>query len=345
MKTLTIKTKQKIYPVYIGQHILSDTALLKKHLSSHQVLIVTNKTIASHYLEKLKQNLKAYQVESLTLPDGEQFKTLDHLKLIFDKLIEHHFKRDATLIALGGGVIGDMTGFAASCYQRGMPFIQIPTTSLAQIDASIGGKTAVNYENKKNFIGSFYQPTCVVIDINTLDTLPKREFISGLAEVIKHAAICDESFFTWLEKHMPDILTKQPHTLIEMLNKSAKIKANIVSEDEQETKGTRELLNFGHTFAHAIESATDYQVYLHGEAVSIGMVMAAELSKTQGLLNDEALKRLKALLIAATLPVALQKTIDDTTLQSLMSHDKKHRANQKRFVLLNKIGNASVSVI
>lgn len=342
MKTLTVKTKQHTYPLYLGKQLLTNAELLKKHLQSKQVLIVSNAKIASYYLNALQDALQDHDVHVVLLPDGEQHKTLDNVKRIFDKLIECQYKRDATLIALGGGVIGDMTGFAASCYQRGMPFIQIPTTALAQIDSSIGGKTAVNYNDKKNFIGSFYQPECVLIDINTLNTLPEREFISGLAEVIKHAAISDETFFKWLEAEMPNLLKKEDDALIEMLSRSADIKARIVAEDEKEQKGVRELLNFGHTFAHAIESATNYKTYLHGEAVAIGMMMAAELSLAKGLLKACDVERIKTLLIATHLPTQLKEPIEDSHLKSFMSQDKKHRGNQQRFVLLTRLGEAVV---
>ena len=343
MKTITTKTTQASYPILIGQNLLSDTKLLAKFIKTKQLLIVSNPTVAKHYIDTLKNTLVDFQCETVLLPDGETFKSFDTLTHVFDALIQHHFKRDATLIALGGGVIGDLTGFAASCYQRGIDFIQIPTTLLAQVDASIGGKTAVNYHDKKNFIGTFHQPKSVIIDINTLNTLPDREFISGIAEVIKHAAIRDISFFCWLEKQMPKILMKNPDILIEMLYHSVAIKAEIVSQDEKETLGIRDLLNFGHTFAHAIESATQYNTYLHGEAVAIGMVMAAELSQEKNLLSAQNVDRLKALLLAAKLPIALKENIDKKILDDLMDYDKKNRFGKKRFVLLDDIGNAVMS--
>lgn len=342
MKRLLVNIKQASYPILIGQGLLNNTELLQQNIHSRQVMIVSNDTIAKHHIDKLNQSLANLECATILLPDGEQFKTLETLTHIFDALIQHQFKRDATLIALGGGVIGDMTGFAANCYQRGIDFIQIPTSLLAQVDASIGGKTAVNYQDKKNFIGSFYQPKAVIIDIDTLNTLPQREFISGIAEVIKHAAIRDLGFFAWLEEHMPAILAKDFDTLIEMLYRSIAIKATIVSEDEQEALGIRDLLNFGHTFAHAIESATHYKTYLHGEAVAIGMVMAAELSQQQNLLTAIDVKRLKDLLVSAKLPITLHTTIDPTILENLMGYDKKNRFGKKRFVLLDGIGRAVI---
>lgn len=342
MRQLTVNTRKTSYPILIGQELISQSDLFKISIRSQQVMIVSNKIVSAHYLDTLKQSLSTFNCQHILLPDGEKFKTLETLSHIFDALIQHQFKRDATLIALGGGVIGDMTGFAASCYQRGIDFIQVPTTLLAQVDASIGGKTAVNYQNKKNFIGAFHQPHSVIIDINTLDTLPDREFISGIAEVIKHAVIADATFFCWLEQHMSSILDKDPETLTEMLYKSIEIKAKIVSQDEQETLGVRDLLNFGHTFAHAIESATQYESYLHGEAVAIGMVMAAELSQQKDLLGNHDVDRLKALLVSAKLPIALHKSINKEILDDLMSYDKKHRFGKNRFVLLTDIGKAII---
>lgn len=342
MKIINIHTPQQDYPIYIGSDLFSDSLLLSQHITSSQVMIVSNGAIAKCYLEKITQALPDHYCQHILLPDGEAHKNLQNLSTIFDTLIENGFKRDATLIALGGGVIGDMTGFAASCYQRGMPFIQIPTSLLAQVDASIGGKTAVNYHDKKNFIGAFYQPQAVFIDIDTLKTLPQREYLSGLAEVIKHAAIADADFFTWLEQNHTAICDKQASVLTEMLYRSASIKADVVQQDEKEEKGIRELLNFGHTFAHAIESATDFKRYLHGEAVAIGMVMAAQLSEQLCQLDPSITKRLQVLLQKIGLPTILAEDIDSQQLQTLMAHDKKHRDGQQRFVLLEALGKAVV---
>lgn len=345
MKTLAINAASAHYPLYIGSGLLQHANLLQQHIQSSQVCIISNALIAKHYLAQVKQTLANKQCLEVLLPNGEKNKTLTTLTQIFDTLIANGFRRDATLIALGGGVIGDMTGFAASCYQRGMPFIQIPTSLLAQVDASIGGKTAVNYQDKKNFIGAFYQPQAVFIDINTLRTLPRREFISGLAEVIKHAVIKDAEFFIWLEKNIPAILQQKATTIEEMLYRSAQIKAAVIAEDETESKGIRELLNFGHTFAHAIESATAFKTYLHGEAVAIGMVMAAQLSEKECELNSEVSQRLVNLLQLTQLPTQLKETIATDTLNALMKHDKKNRDQQQRFVLLENLGSAKIKTL
>lgn len=345
MKKLNLNSRSKSYSIYIGNQIALDKKIMKHYIVSSKILIVSNETIAALYLDSLTNALNDFDLKTCILPDGESNKTLDTLTLIYDTLIEHCCHRDTTLIALGGGVIGDMTGFAAATYQRGCHFIQIPTTLLAQTDASIGGKTAVNYHDKKNMIGCFYQPECVINDIHFLKTLPEREFISGLAEVIKHAAIRNAVFFKWLEAHRENILKRDEKILIDMLTQSVQIKIDIVEQDETEQAGLRALLNFGHTFAHAIEAATHYQTYLHGEAVAIGMCMAAQLSCQENLFSTQDANRLITLIESMGLPTKLKIEIEDEKLNALMRHDKKNRAGEQRFVLLKAIGSAVIKNI
>lgn len=340
MKTVNITLAHHQYPIYIGEGLLSDHTLLSTHIKDKQILLVSNQTVADHYAALLEKSLTPFNWTLCLLPDGEQHKTLNTANILFDALLSHQHRRNTTLIALGGGVMGDITGFAAHCYQRGVPFIQIPTTLLAQVDASIGGKTGVNHLHGKNMIGAFHQPECVIIDINTLNTLPDREFFSGLAEVIKHAFILDETFVTWLENHIDNILARDPSSLIDMIDRSCHIKANIVMQDETEKMGIRQLLNFGHTFAHAIETATEYKQYLHGEAVAIGMVMAAKLSSQLDLLPKEDVTRLETLLSAAELPIALSHPLEPARLVELMQHDKKNTTDALSLVLLQTVGNA-----
>jgi len=277
METLNVELKERSYPIFIGTGILGQAELIRPYIHGRQVMIVTNETIAPLYLELCKAALNDFQVESVILPDGEQYKNLDTLNSIFDALLTHRFNRHATLIALGGGVIGDITGFAASAYQRGIPFIQIPTTLLAQVDSSVGGKTAVNHPLGKNMIGAFYQPQCVIADIKTLNTLEDRQLKSGIAEVIKYGLINDPEFFSWLETNMDKLLQRDHEALTYAIKRSCQDKADIVSMDETE-QGVRALLNLGHTFGHAIETGMGYGQWLHGEGVAAGICMAAHLS-------------------------------------------------------------------
>ena len=281
-KTITIDLGERSYPIYIGENIASDGALFAKHIVSRQTLVVSNETVAALYLEPITKALRNYQCDVLLLPDGEQYKNLTVLNKIFDMLLEKKHQRSTTLLALGGGVICDMTGFAAACYQRGVAFIQIPTTLLAQVDASIGGKTAVNHSLGKNMIGAFHQPRCVIVDINTLQSLPDREYRAGVAEIIKAALICDAEFFVWLEQNSAKILAKDKVALVYAIARACEIKASIVAADETETEGVRALLNLGHTFGHAIEQVFGYGQWLHGEAVAMGLVLAADLSVALG---------------------------------------------------------------
>jgi len=341
MKTVNVTLAHHTYPIYIGKDLLKNAELLQQHIAHKQVMVVSNETIAALFLSSLTPALNHYQMSNTLLPDGESYKTLDTATQILNDLVTDKHRRNTTLIALGGGVIGDITGFAAHCYQRGVPFIQIPTTLLAQVDSSIGGKTGVNHPDGKNMIGAFHQPQCVIIDINTLKTLPEREYRSGLAEVIKHALILDKENLNWLESHIGAIMARESEALIEMIEHSCKIKANIVVQDEKEHLGIRQLLNFGHTFAHAIETATHYSTYLHGEAVAIGMVMAARLSQQLGQISEADVMRITTLLQQAGLPTTLEQSpLPPQLTIDLMRHDKKNKTDQLSVVALKSLGHA-----
>jgi 3-dehydroquinate synthase len=341
MKSLQVELKDKSYPIYIGSGILSQKDLLVKHIKSKQVFVVTNVTIAPLYLSQLQQSLEQFQVEVVMLPDGEQYKNLDHVTKIFDLLLEKRYGRHATLIALGGGVVGDMGGFAAACYQRGIDFIQIPTTVLAQVDSSVGGKTGVNHPLGKNMIGAFYQPQCVIADMDVLDTLDDRQLVAGLAEVIKYGLIRDIAFFEWLEKNMTQLLARDKKALSYAIEKSCLNKAEVVAEDEFES-GIRATLNLGHTFGHAIETGMGYGTYLHGEAVAIGMGYAADISRRMGWLSAEEVERILALLILTGLPVEPPKAMSTAQFIDLMAVDKKNVDGEIRFILLESIGKATL---
>ncbi|MFW5426996.1 MAG: 3-dehydroquinate synthase [Methylophagaceae bacterium] len=342
MKTLQVALDERSYPIYIGDNLLSRPELLTQHIHGKEVLVVTNETVAPLYLQKVLQALTGYRCESVVLPDGEEFKTLTVLNQIFDKTLASQFSRHVTLIALGGGVIGDMTGFAAACYQRGVPFIQIPTTLLAQVDSSVGGKTAVNHALGKNMIGAFYQPQCVIADTATLNTLDDRQLSSGLAEVIKYGLINDAEFFIWLEQNMPALRNRDQELLAEAIERSCRDKADTVAKDELE-QGVRALLNLGHTFGHAIETGMGYGTVLHGEGVAIGMVMAAELSLAMGWIRERDLERTKTLLLAAGLPITPPEELNSEQFMSLMSVDKKVQNGKIRLILLKAIGQAVIS--
>jgi 3-dehydroquinate synthase len=341
MKSLQVELKDKSYPIYIGSGILSQKDLLVKHIKSKQVFVVTNVTIAPLYLSQLQQSLEKFQVEVVMLPDGEQYKNLDHVTKIFDLLLEKRYGRHATLIALGGGVVGDMGGFAAACYQRGIAFIQIPTTVLAQVDSSVGGKTGVNHPLGKNMIGAFYQPQCVIADMDVLDTLNDRQLVAGLAEVIKYGLIRDIAFFEWLENNMTQLLARDKKALSYAIEKSCLNKAEVVAEDEFES-GIRATLNLGHTFGHAIETGMGYGTYLHGEAVAIGMGYAADLSRRMGWLSAEEVDRILALLKLTGLPVEPPKAMSTAQFIDLMAVDKKNVDGEIRFILLESIGKATL---
>ncbi len=343
MNILKVNLDDRSYPIYIGCEILQDPTILKQHIKYKEVLIVTNTTVAPLYLQQVMQGLETdYRCKSVILPDGEEYKTLETLNLVFTNLLDNQFSRQVTIIALGGGVIGDMAGFAAACYQRGVPFIQIPTTLLSQVDSSVGGKTAVNHALGKNMIGAFYQPQCVIADINTLNTLEDRQLSSGLSEVIKYGIINDLAFFEWLESNMPALMARDSDALIEAVERSCQDKANVVASDELE-QGVRALLNLGHTFGHAIETGMGYGNWLHGEAIATGMVMAAELSKRMGWIEQSEVDRISQLLRAANLPVTIPKGMSSDKFMELMSVDKKVQDGKIRLILLKGIGQAIVS--
>jgi len=339
MKPLNVDLGDRSYPIYIGTDILGQAGLLARHIGTQQVLVVSNETVAPLYLEQTLAGLRDFQVSSVILPDGEQYKTLEVTNRIFDQLLQSRFDRHCTLVALGGGVVGDMTGFAAACYQRGVHFIQVPTTLLAQVDSSVGGKTGVNHPLGKNMIGAFYQPQCVIADIRTLDTLEDRELAAGIAEVVKYGLIRDVEFFGWLEDNMDALLARNTDALAFAIERSCLNKAEVVAADELEA-GQRALLNLGHTFGHAIETGTGYGNWLHGEAVATGMAMAADLSVRIGWLPDSDRHRIEALLARAGLPVHPPQNMDSEAFLKLMAVDKKVQAGKLRLVLLKEIGHA-----
>ncbi len=343
MKELRVELNEKSYPIYIGSGLIGQKQLLIKYISSKQVLIVTNTTIAPLYLETVCDNLTGFQVETVILPDGEQFKNIKYLTKIFDQLLEKKYNRNSTLIALGGGVIGDMGGFAAACYQRGIAFIQIPTTVLAQVDSSVGGKTGVNHPLGKNMIGAFYQPQCVIADIDVLNTLDDRQLIAGIAEVIKYGLIRDLDFFEWLEKNMALLLTRDKDALSYVIERSCINKAEIVAEDEFES-GIRAILNLGHTFGHAIETGMGYGKYLHGEAVAIGIGYAVDLSRAMGWLSSKEVERIMSLLKSAKLPVVPPEQMKVEQFIDLMAVDKKNVDGKIKLILLKEIGKASLPI-
>lgn len=342
MKTLTVELGERSYPIHIGSGLFARAELLAPHLGCKRVAIVTNETVAPLYLAAIRPLLGSAQAIEVVLPDGEQYKTLAVLNRIFDRLLEARCDRQTVVIALGGGVIGDMAGFAAACYQRGVPFIQVPTTLLAQVDSSVGGKTGINHPLGKNMIGAFYQPRAVVIDTDTLRTLPGRELRAGIAEVIKYGLIRDRPFFEWLEQNLQPLLRRDSEALTYAIERSCHNKAEIVALDERES-GVRALLNFGHTFGHAIETGIGYGEWLHGEAVAAGMVAAADLSQRLGWLGGDDFRRIEAVIGAAGLPVRLPAGLDAGRMRELMTVDKKVAHGQLRLVLLRGIGNAVVT--
>jgi len=333
--------ENRSYSIHIGQGLLSRMDLLLPHLPGKKAAIVTNTTIAPLYLEKLRSALAEHHVETfaITLPDGERYKHWETLNLIFDALLEHRCERRTPLIALGGGVIGDLTGFAAATYLRGVPFIQIPTTLLAQVDSSVGGKTGINHPLGKNMIGAFYQPQLVLTDSATLTTLPDRELRAGIAEIIKYGLIYDADFFDWLEQHMNSLLARDPAAVNYAIRRSCEIKAEIVSLDERES-GLRALLNLGHTFGHAIENAMGYGAWLHGEAVAAGTLMAADLSRRLQRITSQEVDRIRYLFENTGLPVKGPRISPERYLES-MQLDKKVKEGAIRFILLDGIGKPS----
>jgi len=335
--TLYVELGDRSYPIVIGSGLLDGGYDLSGFVRGSDCMVVSNETVAPLYYEKLLPNLAGRNVANVNLPDGEAYKTVATMQSIIDRLVETGANRDATVIALGGGVVGDIAGFAAACYLRGVNFIQVPTTLLAQVDSSVGGKTGVNHEKGKNLIGAFHQPQVVLVDTATLETLPDRELKAGLAEVIKHGAICDAEFFAWLEENMAALLRRDPDALVHAIRRSCEIKAEVVAADEREA-GRRAVLNFGHTFGHAIEHCQGYGQWLHGEAVAAGMVMAADFGGMQA----GELERLRNLVAAAGLPTS-PPTAGADTLREAMGLDKKVQQKQLRFVLLDGLGRAFVT--
>ena len=341
MQKLDVSLAERSYPIYIDRGLLGQD-LIRGHVRGNQVMVVTNETIAPLYLDAVTRGLADLQCDTLILPDGEQHKTLATLERIFDALMAHRHSRTTTLVALGGGVIGDMVGFAAACYQRGVDFIQVPTTLLAQVDSSVGGKTAVNHPRGKNMIGAFHQPRAVVIDTAVLDTLPEREFAAGMAEVIKYGLIRDPEFFQWLLDNQAALAARDTAPVAEAILRSCRNKAEVVAADETE-QGNRALLNLGHTFGHAMETFTGYRDWLHGEAVSAGMVMAARMSLELGWLKQADLDRVSDSLAAWKLPVTAPEGMARADFSELMALDKKVQNGRLRLVLLNQIGDALVT--
>jgi 3-dehydroquinate synthase len=342
METLAVDLGDRSYPIFIGSNLLSQSHLYTSHIHGAQVFIVTNETIAPLYLDNLKHSLAGFNVASAILPDGEAHKNLTTLNEIFTALLTEKHNRTTTLIALGGGVVGDMTGFAAACYQRGVNFIQIPTTLLSMVDSSVGGKTGVNHPMGKNMIGAFYQPQAVVADIALLKSLPAREVSAGLAEVIKYGLISDYDFFVWLEQNIELLIQGDEGALSSAVLRSCKNKADVVAQDEHEG-GIRAILNFGHTFGHAIETAQGYGSWLHGEAVAAGMVMAADLSMRRGDLSSNDFSRIVNLLTRAKLPTKAPQDMTAEQFVDLMGVDKKVLDGRLRLVLLTSLGEAIVT--
>lgn len=343
MERINVDLGQRSYPISIGAGLLNDPALFPHLNAKHQVVIISNTTVAPLYAQTLQNTLDQIgcQHDLLVLPDGEQYKTLQTFEQIMTFLLEGNYGRDVTLVALGGGVIGDLVGFAAASFQRGVDFIQVPTTLLSQVDSSVGGKTAVNHPLGKNMIGAFYQPKSVVIDTDCLRTLPPREFAAGMAEVIKYGVIIDSVFFAWLEAHIQQLNQYDTQSLTYAIKKCCQIKADVVAQDEKE-KGLRALLNLGHTFGHAIEAQMGYGCWLHGEAVASGMMMAAQTAKLSSLISQADVDRLCALLIAANLPVYTPEVMTFEQFLKHMMRDKKVLSGQLRLVLPTGIGSSIV---
>lgn len=341
MPTLNLDLGLRSYPIYIDSGLFDNETLFQNHIRGKRVCIVTNTIVAPLYLDKIKAKLVSYDVDEIILPDGEAEKSLANFELIMSHLLANEHGRDSTLIALGGGVIGDITGFAAACYQRGIDFIQVPTTVLSQVDSSVGGKTAVNHPLGKNMIGAFYQPKAVIIDINSLTSLPIREFNAGMAEVIKYGILGDYDFFVWLENNIASIKSGDQKTLTKMIEICCQCKANIVANDETEA-GVRALLNLGHTFGHAIEAEQGYGNWLHGEAVATGMVLASKLAVTMNLLEVSELCRIESLINAFDLPLQAPDTMTCEDFIRHMRRDKKNIGGKLRFIVPTAIGKSEI---
>ena len=345
MKTLELELGERSYPIHIGSQLIDRADLYKKHLKGSFTAVVTNQTVAPLYADRVVKTLESLgqKVRLVILPDGEVYKTWETLQKIFDALLESGADRKSTLIALGGGVIGDMTGFAAASYMRGVRFIQVPTTLLSQVDSSVGGKTGINHPLGKNMIGAFYQPQAVIADLDTLKTLPPKELAAGLAEVVKHGAIADADFFSWIEKNIESLNACEPKAMEHAVQRSCEIKSQIVALDEKEG-GVRATLNFGHTFGHAIEAGMGYGEWLHGEAVGCGMVLAADLSVRTGRLTKDDYQRIKNLVTALKLPSAPPK-LGVSRYIDLMSVDKKAEGGEVRYILLDGIGRSTIKTV
>ena len=341
MQTIQVDLGPSSYPITIGAGLLTNRDLLDMQIPGRDLLIVTNTTVAKLYLAKLTGSFAQRRIAECILPDGEQHKTLQTAGWVFDALVANKMNRDATVLALGGGVVGDIAGFAAASYQRGIGYVQMPTTLLAQVDSSVGGKTGVNHPGGKNLIGAFYQPQAVIADTDALATLPDRELKSGLAEVIKHGCVWDPLLFNWLERMTPKLLARDAEALTYAIGRSCEIKATVVARDERE-HSLRAILNFGHTFGHAIEAATGYVKYLHGEAVGLGMIIAADLSHRMGLIDAAVKERLRDILARTGLPTEAPR-IGAARAYELMQMDKKVMAGAIRLVLLEKLGRAIVT--
>ncbi|WP_108652312.1 3-dehydroquinate synthase [Dongshaea marina] len=341
MEQVTVELAERSYPILIAAGLLEKSSVFRELIPGHKVMIVSNTTVAPLYLETLRRALAGYEVDEVIFEDGEQYKTLASFEQLMSALLENHHARDTTIIALGGGVIGDLSGFAAACYQRGVPFIQVPTTLLSQVDSSVGGKTAVNHPLGKNMIGAFYQPRAVIADLDVLKTLPQRELAAGLAEVIKYGIIFDDAFFEWLELNIERVNALDIDALTHVIRRSCEIKAQIVALDERE-QGCRALLNLGHTFGHAIEVEQGYGSWLHGEAVAAGMVMAARMARLKGNLSRESVQRIISLLGRARLPVEPPSGMSWQKFVAHMRHDKKVAGGKIRVVLPTRIGDSEL---
>lgn len=342
MKTVNLDLGARSYPIFIGQGLLGDASLVREYVAGQQVLIVSNTTVAPLYLDRAAAAFAEYETKHLLLADGEQYKHLETFNDIITCLLKRKFDRSCTLVALGGGVVGDITGFAAACYQRGVDYIQIPTTLLAQVDSSVGGKTAVNHALGKNMIGAFHQPQCVVIDVEVLATLADRELRAGVAEIIKYGLIRDHEFFVWLESNIERLLERDAQALSFAIERSCRNKAEVVAADELES-GVRAHLNLGHTFGHAIETGLGYGTWLHGEAVAAGICIAARISASMGWLTATDLGRIEQLIARAGLPTERPESLTVPRMRELMTVDKKARAGRPKLVLLKAIGTAAVS--
>jgi len=341
VNTLKVELGERSYPILIGEGLLHQPDLVRQHVPARDILVVSNTTVAPLHMASLVEALSGSRVVEAILPDGESHKTLTTVSRILDVLVANRFGRDCTVVALGGGVVGDMAGFAAACYQRGVAYVQVPTTLLAQVDSSVGGKTGVNHPGGKNLIGAFHQPSAVIADASTLATLPPRELRAGIAEVIKYGLLGDAAFFDWLEVHMDELLAADTKALSYVIQRSCEIKAEIVGRDERE-QGDRALLNLGHTFGHAIESATHYTQWLHGEAVGAGLLMAAAMSQECGMVDGAQVERLRVLLERAGLPVRIEGVTPEVALEH-MRIDKKALGGRMRLILLRRIGESFVT--